>query len=954
MSKRPDDQIVVLFRSVEYIRNVFTDSSLAPASIPPLGPPRPAFPLYYTGESMTFATSRYLVLGLSLGLMQGAIALADDAAAKDAQKGAAEVAAIVAESTGDASGAAKPAAEPEYAKFTKDATKIDGLITLYRKDDKLFAELNAGSYGNEYMVLLSIARGIGSGSLLGGMTWGFGDDWVWQFRKVDKNVHIIRKNVRFRATKGSPEASAVMNAYTDSILFSLPVLTKGPGGGDLVELTPVFMSDLPQISRVLPGFAFAQNKSTWAAVKGFKDNVELQVAATYASSGATQIDSVADSRGVTVNVHYSISKIPTNGYTSRLADDRIGYFLTVVKDYSKKSDRDQFIRYINRWNLQKADSDQALSPPKEPIVFWIEKTVPFQYRKAIREGIEEWNKAFEKAGFVNAIEVRQQPDDADWDPEDINYNTFRWITSSAGFAMGPSRVNPYTGQILDADIIFDADFLTYWKQEFETFTPEKIAAMTGGALDLETYKQEQAEHPYFLSHMMACRKNDGMAYQFALGHAFAMAAADPKVSAELQEKMIMQGLKEVTMHEVGHTLGLRHNFKASTWRSLEDINNPEKTRDGGSVASVMDYTPTNIAPKGHPQGDFFTPTLGPYDLWAIEYGYKPLTGGTAGEKAELNKIATRSGESGLAFSTDEDTRGIDPDPLSNRFDLGSDAVAYAKQRAAIVKDLLPGVVDTMTKDGDDYTQARQAFNVLLAQHAQSMFYSARYVGGLELSRSHKGDKDGKAPVSIIDPKKQREAMDLLKEQVFSAEPFMVPPQVYNHLGSSRWLHWGSEPSMRPDFPIHDYIVMWQDRILSQLLSSLTLARMHDSELKVAADQDCYTTAELIESLTKIVFAEVENTKDDGEYSNRKPAINSLRRNLQRTYLRRLSDPAMGNTSAPDDCQTVAYAELGALNERIRALLASKAKLDSYSRAHLEETSARIEKVRDARLTLASP
>ena len=196
------------------------------------------------------------------------------------------------------------------------------------------------------------------------------------------------------------------------------------------------------------------------------------MAATYASSGTSEFDTVPDSRGVTINVHYSISRLPQTGYKPRLADDRVGYFLTVLKDFSKKIDDDRFVRYINRWDLRKADPTAELSPPKKPIIFWLEKTVPFEYRKPIREGILEWNKAFEKAGFANAIEVRQQPDDADWDPEDINYNTFRWITSSAGFAMGPSRVNPTTGQILDADIIFDADFLQYWQQEYEIVTPE--------------------------------------------------------------------------------------------------------------------------------------------------------------------------------------------------------------------------------------------------------------------------------------------------------------------------------------------------------------------------------------------------------------------------------------------------------------------------------------------------
>ncbi len=178
-----------------------------------------------------------------------------------------------------------------------------------------------------------------------------------------------------------------------------------------------------------------------------------------------------------------------------MADDRVGYFLTVLKDFSKKeTDDDRFVRYITRWNLEKADRNAEMSTPKEPIIFWLEKTIPFKYRKPIRDGILEWNKAFEKAGFYDAIEVRQQPDDAPWEPGDIRYNTFRWITAGAGFAMGPSRVNPTTGQILDADIIFDADFLQFWKQEYETFTPASVAMLTGGPIDLAEYRAEMRTH----------------------------------------------------------------------------------------------------------------------------------------------------------------------------------------------------------------------------------------------------------------------------------------------------------------------------------------------------------------------------------------------------------------------------------------------------------------------------
>ncbi len=840
---------------------------------------------------------------------------------------------------------------PPYANALKDAKTISGMWTMHHKADKLIWEIGSGDYNSEYIVLIAISRGIAQGQLLGGMTWSDGDDWVWQFRKVGDNIHVIRKNVRFKANANSPESRAVASAYTDSVLFSLPVMMKGPKGGDLVDVTSVFMSDLPQIGRALPGFSFSSQKSTLAEVKGFDENMELEVAATYASNGQAQIDTVPDSRGVTINVHYSISKVPSTGYTPRLADDRVGYFLTAVKDFSSKSDREQFVRYINRWDLQKADSSVDPSPPKKPIVFHIEKTVPFKYRKAIYDGIYEWNKAFEKAGFVNAIEVTQQGDKDDKDPEDIRYNFFRWITSNAGFAMGPSRVNPYTGQILDADIIFDADFLTSWKQEYETFTARTIADMTGGELELIGLKDPPRTIFSDRPRNTDCELSQGMSLQLAFGQAAILAESDPKLLEANLEKLIQQGLKEVTMHEVGHTLGLRHNFKASKWRSLKEMN--DDNAGGCLVASVMDYSPTNIVPKGAKQGDYYSTTLGPYDYWAIEYGYKPLSGGTAGEAAELKKIAARSGDAALAYATDEDTRGTDPDPDSNRFDLGNDPLEYAGNRLALVKELLPGLVDRMTKEGDDYTQARRAFNVLIAQYGQSTFFVTRYVGGLSTSRSHKGDQGGRPPISLVDAKTQREALKLLEENMFSDKNFQFPPELLNSLGWTNWMHWGVQSTLRKDFGVHDFVLMWQERTLSQLLSSVTLKRMHDAELKAPPDADVMTTAELLSRLTKSIYSEVETTKE-GDYSNRKPAISSMRRNLQRSYLKELSDLALGLDSAPQDCQTVAYAELTNLQQRIKALLDNQpvaGKLDTYSRAHLQESAARIAKVLDARFEL---
>ncbi|MDA0658462.1 MAG: zinc-dependent metalloprotease [Planctomycetota bacterium] len=867
---------------------------------------------------------------------------------------------------GKGGAAAAASGEPEYAKLLKDAKKEEGLITTYRDGEKLYAEFSGTNYSTEYIVLIAIARGIGQNPVLGGMTWSMGDDWVWQFRKVDDNVHIVRKNVRFRADKGKPEETAVDYAFTDSILFSLPIAAKGPQGGDLVDLSPVFFSDLPQLSMVLRGFAFSPSRSTWATVKGFPKNLELEIAATYASSGMEEIETVPDTRGVTINVHYSISAVPKSNYTPRLADDRIGYFLTAVKDFSIKSSRDRFVRYINRWNLKKVEPEEKVSPPVQPIKFYLEKTVPYKYRKPIREGILEWNKAFEAIGFVNAVEVQQQDEESDIDPEDVSYNFFRWITSSAGYAMGPSRVNPYTGEILDADIIFDADFLQFWKDEYATFidtpsppgpTPTNPSSILLRGNPWGAEQQIRAEvtgRQADTDLRRSCQLDSGMAFNFAFGSAALAAVAKPEELEALSEKLIMQGLKEVTMHEVGHTLGLRHNFRASTLLSLEDVNNPEKTKQTGMTASVMDYAPVNIVGKGATQGDYYSTTIGPYDMWAIEYGYKPLSGGTNGELKELEKIAARSGEPSLAFADDSDAPlpfdlDISPDPRVARFDLGNDPVAFAQRQYQLVQQLLPTVVDRMTGDGDNFVQARRAFQVLLGTHALAVEHVARQVGGLYVSRSHKGDAGGTQPITLVDAKRQKEALDLIHEQVLGPQAYNIAPEIFNKLGASRWFHWGTETPLRPDFPIHDSISRWQFRILRPLLSSTTLRRIHDNEARAGAEDDVLTIADLFQGLTRSIYAEVWELPQ-GPFSTRKPAINPLRRNLQKIYVRRLADFALGRAFVPADCQTLAFLELRELNGKISDLLGSAERsggLDRYTRAHLVETSERIAKVLNA-------
>src|SRR5262245_22992805 len=360
--------------------------------------------------------------------------------------------------------------DPRFADFatvTRGAKIYDGLFKLYQKDENVYMEIPQHHFNKAVLCPIAVARGAG----MGGLTLNFDEQWVLLFKQVGDKIHLIRRNVHFKAKSGSPVARAVETTYVDSVLLALKIVTVNPAKNQapLINLNDVFMTDFAELGLG----RFDPNRSVWHKIKAFPRNIELQVQATYSGGSRRSMfgnEGVIDARGNTVIIHYGLAELPEGGFEPRLADDRIGYFVTAVKDFSSNSKDTAFVRYLNRWRLERAEPIDAKNPhklsvPKKSIKFYIEKTVPHEYRAAVQEGILEWNKAFEKIGFRNAIEVVQMRDDEDFDPEDMNYNTFRWITTDQAFAMGPSRANPLTGEILDADIIVDADMVRFWKHE---------------------------------------------------------------------------------------------------------------------------------------------------------------------------------------------------------------------------------------------------------------------------------------------------------------------------------------------------------------------------------------------------------------------------------------------------------------------------------------------------------
>ena len=891
-----------------------------------------------------------------------------------------------------------------------DARKIEGLFTFYHRRDRLYAEIESGNLNTDYLIAIAIAQGSGTSAIGGYTLLGGGSDWLWQFRKVNDNIQVVRRNIRFRADSGTPEARAVEVGFSDSILYSLPIVATGEGGGDVIDLAPIFMTDLPRLGLG----SFDRSRSTWEDIKGFSNNMELRVAATY--SGGTRSAASPDPNSVGVTLHYSICKLSSMsspGYTPRVADERIGYFTVSHKNFSRAAEDNHMIRYINRWNIQKADPSAALSPPKKPIVFWIEKTVPFKYRNAVREGILEWNKAFERIGIVDAIEVRQQGDNDTWDAEDVNFNTVRWITSERTFAMGPSRVNPLTGEIFDADIIIDAGWITSWQDRFdywigdviptapsrneEGFFAQHRAPKTLHDDDdgdefhyninnrVSNYAQGRAAHFALASLALALEGEEeengdngeeeseaGEEEEESGEESTKKNGEEPKKEGvkkptrqelikerdEKMERLILAGLKDLVTHEIGHALGLRHNFAASSWLTLDEINDPNRSKEYGHAASVMDYLPINIAPKGKPQGDYFMTGLGPWDYLTIEYGYKIIPGGTTGERRELTKIASRQAEEGNFYATDEDN-SFNVDPRTGTWDLGKHPLEFAQRAVDLYDQLMPEILERAIREDGRYRDVGRFYRMLVNQRTQANAAAMRNITGLYRNRDRKGDPGDRPPIQVVDAQTKRDTVRFLCDNNFGADAFKLAPEILNRTGQEIWLGTSGFERTAITISLGTVITSIQCGTLEDLLSSRVLDALTDTAFRVSDEEDAYTIEELFNTVTASVFSELDTIRE-GEFSPRRPAIPAQRRALQEHCFKLLASYAAGDGISyyfPDihSSRSLARQELASLESKIQATLNGNARQwDTGSVAHLTMIGTRIKKLLEASLLQGRP
>ncbi|MHC5736760.1 zinc-dependent metalloprotease [Nostoc sp.] len=832
--------------------------------------------------------------------------------------------------------------------------KLEGLFTLYCSEDsgKVYLELKPEQLNKDYLAIVTLESGVGESGIYSGLPLS---DFLFYFRRVNNRLHFVLRNVKFR-TDSEPEQRSLARSFSDSVLYSLEIATIDPKSQNiLINLNELLMQDFPGLSPLLKyslqaDYRLDPRKSYFGDVNSFSENVEIDSIYGFSSLEGSNLVTIPDSRALSLKVHYSFSQLrENNGYIPRLADDRVGYFTTAFQDFSNNNAHESFVHYINRWHLEPSNPNAPLSPPKKPIVYWIENAVPLKYRDAIREGVLMWNKAFEKAGFQNAIEVQQMPDDADWKPADVHYNTIRWFNSlDAGFARGPMRVNPFTGEILDADIIVDANMVRLIQQEYHALMEtnscqEKPKGHEDAGKFLDRFFASSS--PALFSSSESCYGMES-SNQAAMGALALSILPNTTPSSETMKEYVHQYLRSLIAHEVGHTLGLRHNFYGSTMLAPQELNNTEITHTKGLVGSVMDYLPVNIAPQGVQQGDYFPGVIGAYDEWAIEYGYKkcPSTALEVtipeSEKSFLDQIALASPQPELSYATDEDIWDINP--LANVWDMSSDVLLYSQWQMDNARFMWQRLDKGYLSKGESYSNLRLKFNRVLKYYFRNATLLSKYIGGQSFRRLHSSDDAAWAfvPVSLF---KQRQALTKLQKYVFAEDAFSFSPQLLNQLAPSRWEHWGSSaPNNRLDYPIHDRILSFQSAILRSLLDRDRLNRLQDIELKTLPGE-ALSIPELFDTLQTGIWTEVFAPGEP------KP-ISSIRRSLQQEYLNILLQMMLGTTNTPEDGRTLAWYELRRLQKAIDVRLKQIGEsLDIYTLAHLEASGDRITKALNAQL-----
>ena len=568
-----------------------------------------------------------------------------------------------------------------------------------------------------------------------------------------------------------------------------------------------------------PGSAYRLDdaRSYFGTTKAFPENVIVEADQTFTSAQPPDVfDNVIDARAIQMDVKYNIAKAPALGsYTPRFADDRVGYYPNIQLEYDADNVHERQVRYIVRWNVA-----------RHPMVYYISNTVPVQYREAIREALLTWNQAFAPIGYPNAVVVKDQPDDPNWDPDDIRYNTVHWLTLAygGGFAQAGLVWDPRTGELIHTSIVVDADLMRFGYTE---------------GMDLVDPVRALDDSRGFAAREAAYAAGAKASAMFGLS---ALWATDQITPGQIPPHYAEDFLKAIVLHESGHNWGLQHNFIASEAYSSAQVRSKSFTDRHGLANSVMEYTPTNVWPKGMSTGDYFQTVLGPYDYYAIKYGYASIPGATTPEQERPTLLRWASAWSNpwYRFAMDEDVHwssGHAIDPRVDQFDLTSDNLNWCEAQLRISQSIIRAMPQRFAQSGASHDALRQAFELALFRTLSCTNVAWHYIGGEELSRAHIGDPGSILPLAPVPRSESQRAFAFLDQHLFASSAWNLSPSLLRQLVYAEWVTdlptaaWAYNPPMRHDEPVAQIAEIIQQRTLNSIFSPILLQRLDDLSLK---------------------------------------------------------------------------------------------------------------------------
>ncbi|MBD3869490.1 MAG: zinc-dependent metalloprotease [Acidobacteria bacterium] len=631
----------------------------------------------------------------------------------------------------------KDAPKPYDEVITEEMTSDPGLFIVHRDKDNYFYEIPVSELGTD-MIWVSQLAETQAGFSWAGMPLG---NRVVRWEQRGDKVLLRDVNYDIRADVDDPIKLAVKATSVSPIIQIFPVKAYGKDKAPVIDVTKLFTTDRSEFSasETLDAKGLDSKRSFIEQVKSFPTNIETEVVATYkltkpkpgGDNGRQRFPSATrrdpSQSGVTVLLHHSMVKLPEEPMKPRVFDDRVGFFSHGFTDFGDDSAHElKRVRYIARFRLEKKKPKKKLSEPKTPIIWYVSREVPAKWQQYVIQGINDWQPAFESAGFKNAIIGQLAPsrqEDPDWDAEDARYTTVRWLPSAVPNAFGPHISDPRTGEILEADVRMFHNIMKLVRDW------------------------------YFVQ----------------------ASPSDPRAQKlPMPDDLIGELIRFVVAHEVGHSLGFPHNMKASSSYSVEQLRDPEFTAKMGTAPSIMDYARFNyVAQPG--DGASLTPAVGVYDHFAAEWGYREFPE-DADEKAELEKIVARQKDDPMLLFGNPNPL---EDPTQQTEDLGGDAVAATRMGLKNLERVAGYLVEATSKPGEDYDLLDNMHNALLGQWRREMGHVANVVGGVQQINLRYGDADRR--YFPIDAARQKDAVVFLIENVFNTPEMFLSSDILGRI-----------------------------------------------------------------------------------------------------------------------------------------------------------------------------